>query len=84
MSTVRAALAFKIQVSDLLRGVRITHTDLRSISDIELVLTACIDRLDAAVRAATSYAEDTEDVFAPGADAPDAIVPPARWTRGWR
>ena len=84
VSTVRAAVAFKIQVSDLLRGVTISHSSLRAISDIESVLTTCIDNLDTAVRAATSYANDTEDVFAPGTDAPDPTVPPAQWTRGWR
>ena len=84
VSTVRALLAFKLSVADLLRGVTIEHRSLRAISDIEKILTDYIDALDAAVRAAGSYAEPTEDIFAPDTDAPDAGVPPRQWTRSWR
>jgi hypothetical protein len=83
VSTLRALLAFKINVADLLRGVSIEHRSLRAIADIEKILTDYIDALDAAVRSARGYADRTEDVFAPGDDAPDETIRPNQWTRSW-
>ena len=48
-----------------------------------LIVRTAIRRLDAAVRAARSYDHSTEDVYAPGTDADDA-VPPGQWTHTWR
>ena len=84
VATLRSLLAFNIRVADLLHGVTIEHRSLRAITDIETVLTDGLDHIDAAVRAARSYSEETEDVFAPGADDTHDNVPPAAWGRTWR
>ena len=83
IATLRAAFAFQLNVADLIADVAIDQPDLRSITDIQLVLTDCIDRIDAAVRAARSYADGDENMFTPGDDPPETTVPPADWTRGW-
>ena len=84
IATVRSLLAFTIRVADLLHGVTIEHRSLRAIADIETVLTDCLDHIDAAVRAARSYCQETEDLFAPGPDDTHDNVPPAAWGRNWR
>ncbi len=80
---MRASFAFHITVADLLRGITITHKSLRAIGEIEVVITECIDHIDASPRAAHGYAELTEDLFAPGTDE-ETTVPPAHWARAWR
>jgi hypothetical protein len=79
---IRALLAFNITVADLLRGVTITNQSLRAIGEIEQVLIECIDQIDRALQSARSYADETEDIFAPGAD--DEGMPPHLWPRIWR
>lgn len=83
VSSVRALLAFRITIADLLDGVTIQHRSLQAIGDIEHVLAACIDRIDHNVQAALSYSDQTEDIFAPGAD-DDTTVAPNAWARNWR
>ena len=83
VSAMRALLAFKINVADLLRGVTIEHTSLRSIGEIELVLTECIDHIEHVVQSGRAYADATEDVFAPDVDE-DNTAPAATWTRARR
>ena len=82
-STMRALRAFNITVADLLSGVTVTHRSLRAIGEIEQVLTECIDHIDRSVRAAQSYSDQTEDIFAPGTE-DDGGIPPRDWTRAWR
>jgi hypothetical protein len=81
VSTIRALLAFDIAVFDLLRGVAITHHSLRAIGEIEQVLIDCIDQIDQSLKTASSYADETEDIFTPGTD--DTTVPPNQWPRIW-
>ena len=82
VSAIRALLAFNITLDDLVRGVTITHSSLQAIGEIEQVLIACIDRIDQAVRSARSFADETEDIFAPGTE-PDTGLPPNQWPRFW-
>ena len=82
VSTVRALLAFNITLDDLLRGVTITHHSLRAIGEIEQVLIDCIDHIDRSLQSARRYADETEDIFKPGAD-DDTGVPPNQWPRTW-
>lgn len=82
VSTVRALLTFQVTLADLLQGVSITHRSLQAIGEIEHVLTECIDRIDHFVRAARSYSDEAEDIFAPGTDA-DPTIPPAEWPQTW-
>jgi hypothetical protein len=83
VSSIRALLAFRITVADLLRGVTIQHRSLQAIRDIEEVLTACIDSIDRSVQAALSYSDQSEDIFAPGPDT-DTTIAPNAWVRAWR
>ena len=83
VASVRALLTFRITVADLLRGVTITHRSLQAIGEIEQVLTDCIDIIDRSVQAAHRYSDQTEDIFAPGAE-DDTTVPPTHWARNWR
>ena len=82
-ATIRALRAFKITLGDLLQGVTITNRSLRAIQDIERVIVECIDDIDRSLRAARSYSDQTEDIYAPGTEGDDAI-PPRHWTRTWR
>jgi hypothetical protein len=82
VATVRALLAFDITVADLLRGVTITNRSLRAIADIEQVIISCIDDIDRSLQAARRYAEEAEDIFAPGTD-DDTRVPPNQWLQMW-
>jgi hypothetical protein len=81
-SAIRALCAFRITVGDLLSGVTITHRSLRNITEVERVLTECVDHIDRFLQSAGSYSADTEDIFAPGPD--DDTTPPADWPRMWR
>jgi hypothetical protein len=83
IAAARAFRAFNVTVGDLCRGITITHRSLQAIGEIERILTECVDAIDRCVRAAGSYADATEDVFAPGTD-DDRTVPPAEWARTWR
>jgi hypothetical protein len=82
VSTIRALFAFNITVADLLRGVTITNQSLRAIGEIEQVLVDCLDHIDRSLQTARRYADETEDIFAPGTS-DDTTVPPNLWTRIW-
>ena len=79
---IRARLAFRLTVGNLVRGVVVENGDLAAIVVIERALIACVDTLDAAVNAALSFEHQSEDVLAPGTE--DDTVPPSRWLGGGR
>ena len=82
VSTIRALRAFNITVRDLVRGVTITNSSLQAIGEIEQILTDCIDHIDRSLQTARRYADEAEDIFAPGTD-DDTTVPPNQWPRIW-
>ncbi len=82
VSTIRALRAFNITVRDLVRGVTITNSSLQAIGEIEQILTDCIDHIDRWLQTARRYADETEDIFAPGTG-DDITVPPNQWPRIW-
>ncbi|HEY7238673.1 MAG TPA: hypothetical protein VH600_05855 [Burkholderiales bacterium] len=83
VAAIRAMHTLNITVSDLLHGITITNRSLREIGELERILRECIDQIERMLRAAQSYSEDTEDLYAPGTDDDDG-VPPRDWTRRWR
>jgi hypothetical protein len=80
--TIRALFAFNITLDDLVRGVTITHSSLRSIDEIEQVLIDCIDHIDRWVQSARRYADEAEDILEPGAN-DNPTVPPKQWPDVW-
>lgn len=82
-AALRAARAFSLTLSDLLKGVTIHHKSLQAITQIQTAIIQSVDAIDTAMRNAHAFADNTEDIFAPG-DADTNETAPAAWAQLWR
>ena len=83
-ANIRALLAFRLTVGNLISGVSITNRRLSEISKVEHVLQACVDDIKATVDAALHYQDGYEDIHAPDDDdGKPRHTNPSEWPSSW-